>query len=99
MRLGLSVLFVALLLAVIAGQNTLLQSTEAQDDTSTAITACAVQGERCAQPPLDSSPASLVLEHRVLSEGCHSSDLHVVRYVPEDSANGDAVVAQWCASP
>jgi hypothetical protein len=99
MRLGLTVLFVALLLAVIAGQNTLLQSTEAQDDSSTAITACAVQGERCAQPPLDSSPSSLVLEHRVLSEGCHTSDLHVVRYVPEDSASGDPVVAQWWASP
>jgi hypothetical protein len=99
MRLGLTALFVALLLAAIAGQNSLLQSTEAQDNPSTAITACAVQGERCAQPPLDSSPASVVLEHRVLSQGCQTSDLHVVRYVPSDSASGDPVVAQWCASP
>ena len=34
MRLGLIVLFVALLLAAIAGQNSLLQSTEARDSTS-----------------------------------------------------------------
>ncbi len=96
MRLGLIVLFVALLLAAIAGQNTLLRSTDAEGNTS-AITACAVQGESCGQPPLDSSPGSIVLEHRVLSGGCYSLDLHVVRYVPADSADGEPVVAQWCA--
>ena len=96
MRLGLIVLFVAFLLAVVAGQNSLLQSTEAENNTS-AITACAVQGGSCAQPPLDSSPGSIVLEHLVFSEGCYSSDLHVVRYVPGDSADGEPVVAQWCS--
>ncbi len=96
MRLGLIALFVALLLAVVAGQNSLLRSTEAEDNTS-AITACAVQGESCAQPPLDSSPGSLVLEHVVFSGGCYSSDLHVVRYVPADSADGQPTVAQWCS--
>ena len=96
MRLGLIVLFVAFLLAVVAGQNSLLQSTEAEDDPS-AITAGAVQGGSCAQPPLDSSPGSIVLEHLVFSEGCYSSDLHVVRYVPVDSADGEPVVAQWCS--
>jgi hypothetical protein len=96
MRLGLFVVFVALLLAVVAGQNFLLQSTEAEDDTL-AITACAVQGGSCAQPPLDSAPGSIVLEHLVFSEGCYSSDLHVVRYVPGDSADGEPVVAQWCS--
>ncbi len=96
MRLGLVVLFVALLLAVVAGQNSLLQSTEAEDSTL-AITACAVQGGSCAQPPLDSSPGSIVLEHLVFSEGCHSSNLHVVRYVPADSAYGEPAVAQWCS--
>lgn len=96
MRLGLIVLFVALLLAAIAGQNSLFTSTEAQDNTS-AITACAVQGESCGQPPLDSSPGSLVLEHVVFSGGCFSSDLHVVRFVPADSASGEPVVAQWCS--
>src|SRR3972149_8495398 len=98
MRLGLIVLFVALLLAAVAGQNSLLQPTEAEDTTS-AITACAVQGGSCPQPPLDSSPGSLILEHQVFSGGCHSSDLHVVRYVPADSASGEPVVAQWCSSP
>ncbi len=96
MRLGLIVLFVAFLLAVVAGQNSLLQSTEAESDPS-AITACAVQEGSCAQPPLDSSPGSIVLEHLVFSEGCYSSDLHVVRYVPGDSADGEPVVAQWCS--
>ncbi len=95
MRLGLFVLFVALLLAVIAGQNSLLQSTEAQDNTS-AITACAVQGEGCSQPPLDSS-GSIILEHKVFTWGCVSSDLHVVRYIPADSEAGEPAVAQWCA--
>jgi len=96
MRLGLIVLFVAILLAVVAGQNSLLQSTEAEDNSS-AITACAVQGGSCAQPPLDSSPGSMILEHLVYSEGCFSSDLHVVRYVPVDSPDGEPVVAQWCS--
>ncbi len=96
MRLGLIVLSVAFLLAVVAGQNSLLHSTEAEGNSS-AITACAVQGGSCAQPPLDSSPGSLVLEHVVLSGGCYSSDLHVVRYVPADSGNGEPVVAQWCS--
>jgi len=96
MRLGLIVLFVAFLLAVVAGQNSLLQSTEAENNSS-AITACAVQGGSCAQPPLDSSPGPIVLDHLVFSEGCHSSDLHVVRYVPADSVDGEPVVAQWCS--
>ncbi len=96
MRLGLFVLSVALLLAAIAGQNSLLQSTEAQDNTS-AITACAVQGSSCTQPPLDSSPGSLILEHQVFARGCVSSDLHLVRYIPSDSETGEPAVAQWCA--
>ena len=96
MRFGSIVLFVALLLAAIAGQNSLIQSTEAQDSTI-AITACAVQGNGCGQPPLDSSPGTFVLDHRVFSGGCGSVDLHVVRYVPADSASGESVVAQWCS--
>ena len=99
MRLGLIVLFVALLLAAIAGQNALLQPTEAEDTTS-AITACAVQGESCPQPPLDSSPASTILEHQVFVGACGTSaasDLHVVRYIPADSESGQPAVAQWCS--
>lgn len=96
MRLHLIAVFAAFLLAVVAGQNSLLQPTQAEDNPS-AITACAVQGGSCAQPPLDSSPGSIVLEHVVFREGCYSSDLHVVRYVPVDSADGEPVVAQWCS--
>ena len=99
MRLGLIVLFVALLLAAIAGQNSLLQPTQAEDTTS-AITACAVQGKGCPQPPLDSSPGSVVLEHQVFVGACGAAaapDLHVVRYVPADSESGQPAVAQWCS--
>ena len=99
MRLGLIVLFVALLLAAVAGQNSLLQPTEAEDTTS-AITACAVQGESCPQPPLDSPPGSVVLEHQVFVGACGASvaaDLHVVRYIPADSESGRTAVAQWCS--
>src|SRR3989337_1536030 len=99
MRLGLIVLFVALLLAAIAGQNSLLQPTEAEDTTS-AITACAVQGESCPQPPLDSSPGSVAREPQVCVGPCPPSPpsaLHVVRYIPADSDNGRPAVAQWCS--
>ena len=96
MRFGLIVLFVAFLVAAIAGQYSIIQSTEAQDDNF-AITACAVQGNGCGQPPLDSSPGTLVLDHVVYSGGCGSVDLHVVRYVPADSASGESVIAQWCS--
>ncbi len=95
MRLGLIVLFVALLLAVVAGQNSLLRSTEA-DNSDLAITACAVQGSSCDQTPPDSSPGSTVLEHVLFSEGCYNSDLHVVRYIPGDSEGSEPMVAKWC---
>lgn len=103
MRTGFIAVFVALLLAGIAGQNFLLQSTEAESDS--AITACAVQGVDCSQHPLDSSPGTSVLdnaqgtqvmEHVVFSGGCHQTDLHVVRYVPTDSDDGAPAVAKWC---
>ena len=104
MRTGLVAVFVALLLAGIAGQNFLLQSTEAESEP--AITACAVQGVDCSQHPLDSSPGASVLddaqgaqvlEHVVFNGGCHDTDLHVVRYVPSDSADGEPTVAKWCS--
>jgi hypothetical protein len=104
MRTGLIAVFVALLLAGIAGQNFLLQSTEAESQS--AITACAVQGVDCSQHPLDSSPGTSVLEgaqgaqvleHVVFNGGCHDTDLHVVRYVPSDSEAGETSVAKWCS--
>ena len=94
MRLGLVVLFVALLLAIVAGQNSLLQSTDAQTEDS-AITTCAVQGGSCETPSLNTSFAT-VLAHTVLSGGCSEADLHVVRYVPAD-ADGPPLVATWCS--
>ncbi len=95
MRPGLAV-FVAVLLAVVAGQNSLLQATDAQTTNSTsAITACAVQGGSCSQTSLDSTPGT-VLEHSVYAGGCWQADLHVVRYVPAESGDGTPVVATWC---
>jgi hypothetical protein len=96
MRLGLIVLFVALLLAIVAGQNSLLQSTDAQTEDS-AITTCAVEGGSCETPSLSTSSTATVLEHTVLSGGCFEADLHVVRYVPADAADGPPLVATWCS--
>ena len=94
MRLGLFVLFAALLLATVAGQNTLLRSTDAETSTS-AITACAVQGGSCLQPSLDSTPG-ITATHVPYAGGCSQGDLHVVRYVPVDSPDGSPVLATWC---
>ena len=95
MRLGVFVLFAALTLAVVAGQNSLISSTEAES-SEPAITACAVQGGDCWQPSLDSTPGT-VLEHVVYTGACAETDLHMVRYIPSDSADGKPVVATWCA--
>ena len=88
------VLFAALLLAVVAGQNSMLQSTDANTVPS-AITACAVQGGVCPQSSLDSVPGSL-LQHEVFTGACAEADLHVVRYIPSDSLDGRPLVATWC---
>lgn len=96
MRLGLVSLFVALLLAIVAGQNSLLQSTDAQTEDST-ITTCAVQGGSCETPSLNTSSAATVLEHAILSGGCFEADLHVVRYLPADGVDGPPLVATWCS--
>ncbi len=95
MRLGLFILFAALLLAIVAGQNTLLRSTDAET-TTPAITACAVQGGSCSQASLDSTPG-VILGHTIYVGGCSQTDLHVVRYIPVDSSDGSPVVATWCA--
>lgn len=94
MRAASLALFLALLLATVAGQNTLLQSTGAEGSAA-AVTACPVQGGECEAPSLDGVPGT-VLEHTVLAGGCLRSDLHLIRYVPVDSADGAPVVASWC---
>ncbi len=96
MRLGVFALSAALLLAAIAGQNSLLRNTEAETSIDSAITACAVQGEGCPPASLDSSPGS-VLSHEVLKGACAGSngDLHVMRFAPAGAGNRP-VVATWC---
>ena len=102
MRLALLASCAAFLLAAVAGQKLLVRSIQADTPVS-AITACAptgadwaaVQGDRCSQLSLDSTPGT-VLSHTVLSGGCGRADLHVLRYVPA-GAGPDALVATWCA--
>lgn len=97
MKASFFLLFVALLLATVAGQNVLLQSTGAEG-AAAAVTACPVQGGGCHAPSLDGAPAlpGRVLEHTVLAGGCAQMDLHVVRYIPSDSTDGAPAVASWC---
>ena len=87
----------ALLLATIAGQHTLLRSTEATDsspDITCAAQGAAVQGA-CSPVSLDSSPGS-ILSYRVFGGACPDADLHVVSYIPVDSTTGEPLVAKWC---
>ena len=91
----------ALLLAVVAGQQLLARSTQA--DSVSPIAACAqvgadwaaVQGDGCSQLSLDSTPGT-VLSHAVFAGGCGSGDLHVMRYVPADGGGSNTLVAAWC---
>lgn len=100
MRVGLLVLSAALLLAAVAGQNSLLKSTRAESSTP-AITACAregaaVQGTGCTQPPLDSIPGT-VISYEVFTGACAgpARDLHVLRYTQGDGAAAP-LAATWC---
>ena len=91
MRLGAMVFAVLLVLTAIS-QMSLLRITEAES-TDPAITACAVRGGDCLEASPDSTLGS-VLSHMVLEDGCASSDLHVMRYIPEGASI--PVVATWC---
>jgi hypothetical protein len=97
MRAGVFALSAALFLAAVAGQNSLLQNTEAETSTDSAITACAVQGEGCPPTSLDSSPGSL-LSHEILKGACAGStgDLHVMRWVTKGATAQGPAVATWC---
>lgn len=94
MRIGVFALAAAFVLAIVATQAYLLQPTNAET-TDPAITACAVQGGSCPRPSLDGIPGS-VLSHTVFEGGCASSDLHVMRYVPDESPPTAALVVTWC---
>ena len=100
MRLAAIVSFAAVALALVGTHTTLLQTSRADTRTS-AITACAVQGEDCSLFSLDSPPGS-VLGHTVLGGACarpgaRPGDLHVMRYIGETAAAGAApLVATWC---
>lgn len=93
MRLGVFALVVVIVLAAAIMQVITLQPTKAET-THPAITACAVQGGGCPSVSLDSTPGT-VLSHNVFEGGCGGSDLHVVRYAPENSPSA-SLVATWC---
>lgn len=103
MRPGVFVLSAALLLAAVAGQNTLLAPTRAAEtNTRAAISTCAhlgaaVQGAGCTQPSLDSTPGSII-SYYVFAGACAgpAPDLYVLRYVPADSGLPAPAVATWC---
>lgn len=102
MRPGVLVLSAALLLAAIAGQNSVLKSTRAES-TVPAITACAlegaaVQGTGCTQPPLDSIPG-IAISYNVFPNACPgpARDLHVLRYAPAGAGATGPLVATWCS--
>lgn len=85
-----------MVLAIMAGHNTLLRS-EAND--SPAISACS-QGttgaqEGCTPSLLDTAPR-IVLSHQILAGGCARGDLHVMRYTPV-SSSAAPLTAAWCA--
>ena len=43
------------------------------------------------------SAPGTVLAYTIYAGGCFAEDLHVLRYVPTDSPDGQPVVATWCA--
>ena len=99
MRPTAFVAIAALVLAVVAGQNTLLRSTEA-NNSSPAITECAPEGAAvqgvCSPASLDSNPGS-ISSYNIFVGGCAGGDLHVVRYLAEDNGSSSPAVAKWCS--
>jgi hypothetical protein len=88
----------ALILAGIAGQNAVLRSTEATNSDQVIFCSdeigAAVQGA-CSPVSLAGSSPS-ILSYRVFTGGCPQSDLHVLRYVPDDAVSPAPLIAKWC---
>ena len=100
MRTGAFVSACALLLAVVAGQNALLNTSEAHTSDS-AIQACtqtvaaipAARGTDCDSASPGGTPVQII-SNEVFRDGCATADLHVMRYIPNEG--GEPLVAQWC---
>ncbi len=95
MRLGFFALLAMLLLALVAGQSIVSQSADAESAPS-AVTGCAVSEEECSAP-WPGSASDVIVAQAVYVGGCTGADLHVVRYVPAESLDGEPIVAIWCA--
>jgi len=97
MGVRLFVVSAALVLAAMAGQNSLLQP--AAHGSESALTSCSTLNttgpqESCTPSPLGAAPGS-VLGHEVLAGGCAGGDLHVMRFPPQTAESGP-LVAAWC---
>lgn len=95
MRLGFFALLAMLLFVLVAGQSIVSRSADAESSPS-AVTSCAVSEDECSSP-WSSNSSDVVVEHAIYVGGCTGADLHVVRYVPAESASGEPMVAIWCA--
>lgn len=93
MRLGALAIALILVLTLALSQVSRPRTTNAET-TDSAITACAVQGGDCPETSLDSTPDT-VLSHTVFEQGCASSDLHVLRYISDESKV--PLIATWCS--
>jgi hypothetical protein len=86
-----------LLLALVAGQSILLQPSDAESAPSVS-TSCAASDEDCSSTSPDGA-TDVIVEHATYLGGCAQTDLHLARYMPADSLNGEPVVAIWCGGP
>jgi hypothetical protein len=86
MPLRALVAFTAILMATIAGQNTLLHSEANNSPTACARAACT--------PSAPVAESGTVLGHEVLTGGCPNGDLHVMRYTPGTAST--PLIATWC---
>ena len=95
MRQRLIVVLVALLLAVVAAQNSYFQSSpEGQEATAAAV--CAPQSQACNAFADSVLTATTAVDHTVYIEGCASKgDLHVVRYTVSETIP-QQLVATFC---
>ena len=84
-----------LLFALVAGQSIGSRSADAESPPS-AVTSCAVSEDECSWP-WPGSTSDVTVEYAIYVGGCSGADLHMVRYVPAESPDGEPMVAIWCA--
>lgn len=96
MGVRLFVVSATLVLAAVAGQNSLQHSTANGSESTMTCSTSNTTGlqESCMPSPLGAASGS-VLGHEVLAGGCAGGDLHVMRFPPQTAESGP-LVAAWC---